>query len=167
MLSLISCHNKFIIVYILLILNDIDFWVNFISNLISIIASGLALYIYFFKGEKIKSAINFILNYSKQLTITDLKFKIERLNEFQANDNVQKLEVINILHEIEGQIIGNKALKEQLKEQLEKISDFIGNPKNLSEPKKRSLVSELKESLRNLDVSNYNEIIKPNKEIKK
>jgi hypothetical protein len=125
----------------------------------TIFASGLALYIFFFNRKKISTAINFILNYSNQLTLTDLKFKIERLNDYNTNDVGQKTEVVNILHEIEGQILGNKNLKEKLKEQLEKIAIFTSNSKLLTEPKKRSIVSELKESLRNIDVSNYNDII--------
>ncbi len=140
-------------------MKDFDFLVNLIANLMTIIASGLALYIYFTNKEKIKSALNFILNYSNQLTLTDLKFKIERLNEFNSNDATQKLEVINILNEIEGQILGNNEFKQKLELQLIKIEAFTTNPKLLTEPKKRSLVSELKESLRNLDVSNYKTII--------
>ena len=140
-------------------MKDFDFLVNLIANLMTIIASGLALYIYFTNKEKIKSALNFILNYSNQLTLTDLKFKIERLNEFNSNDATQKLEVINILNEIEGQILGNNEFKQKLELQLIKIEAFTTNPKLLTEPKKRSLVSELKESIRNLDVSNYKTII--------
>ncbi len=140
-------------------MKNFDFLVNLIANLMTIIASGLALYIYFTNKEKIKSALNFILNYSNQLTLTDLKFKIERLNEFNSNDATQKLEVINILNEIEGQILGNNEFKQKLELQLIKIEAFTSNPKLLTEPKKRSLVSELKESLRNLDVSNYKTII--------
>lgn len=140
-------------------MTKLDFWTNFIANLMTIFASGLALYIFFFNRKKISTAINFILNYSNQLTLTDLKFKIERLNDYNTNDVGQKTEVVNILHEIEGQILGNKNLKEKLKEQLEKIAIFTSNSKLLTEPKKRSIVSELKESLRNIDVSNYNDII--------
>lgn len=140
-------------------MKEVDFWTNFIANIMTIFASGLALVIYFKNKDKISSAINFILNYSNQLTLTDLKFKIEKLNEFNANDAVQKSEVVNILNEIEGQILGNNTFKIKLEIQLRKLENFTTNPKLLSEAKKRSLVSELKESLRNLDVSNYNDII--------
>jgi len=132
----------------------------------TIFVSGLGIYIFYFNRDKIVSAINFILNYSNQLTLTDLKFKIERLNDYNANDASQKIEVVNILNEVEGQILGNKNLKEKLGEQLEKIENFTTNPKLLSEPKKRSLVSELKESIRNLDISNYGDIINTSKNSK-
>jgi len=89
-----------------------------------------------------------------------MKFKIERLNDFTTNDVEQKKEVINILSEIEGQILGNKQIENELKIQLEKISDFVDNSKSLTEPKKRSLVSELRESVRNIDISNYQSIVK-------
>ena len=144
-------------------MKEIDFWANLLANLMTIIASGLALFIFFFNRQKIKTAINSILNYSNQLTLTDLKFKIERLNDFNANDSEQKVEVINILHELEGQIIGNENLMSKLNQQLEKIANFTSNPKLITEPKKRSLVSELKESIRNLDVSNYGNIINTGK----
>jgi len=136
-------------------MEKIDFWTNFIGNIFTIIASGIAIYIFIFNREKINSALNFILNYSTQLTLTDLKFKVERLNDFNAGDNVQKAEVLNILHEIEGQILGNSLLKDKLNIQLQKIENFTQNPKSISEPRKRSLVSELRESIRNMDVNNF------------
>lgn len=100
-----------------------------------------------------------ILNYSNQLTLTDIKFKIERLNDFNADDSSQKIEIINILHEIQGQINGNKFLKERLHYQQAKLTNLLSNPKRITEPKKRSFVSELRESIRNLDVSNYKDLI--------
>jgi hypothetical protein len=133
----------------------IDFWVNFIGNILTIFASSIAIYIFIFNREKISSALNFILNYSTQLTLTDLKFKIERLNDFNAGNSDQRSEVINILHEIEGQILGNSLLKEKLNEQLQKIESFTQSPKSITEPRKRSLVSELRESVRNMDVNNF------------
>lgn len=144
-------------------MEEIDFWINIIANLMTIFASGLAIFIFYNNREKIVSAINFILNYSNQLTLTDLKFKIERLNDYNTNDVTQKNEVVNILNEIEGQILGNKSLKDKLSEQLTKIENFTSNTKLLTEPKKRSLVSELKESIRNLDISNYGDIINTSK----
>lgn len=136
-------------------MKQVDFWVNFIGNILTIFASGIAIYIYIFNKEKISSALNFLLNYSTQLTLTDLKFKVERLNDFNAGNNEQRLEVINILHEIEGQILGNSLLKEKLSEQLKKIESFTQIPKSITEPRKRSLVSELRESIRNMDVNNF------------
>ena len=116
----------------------------------TILASAVAIYLFIVNKEKISSAINLLLNYSKQITLFELKFKIERLNDFTTNDVEQKKEVINILSEIEGQILGNKKIENKLKIQLEKISDFVDNSKSLTEPKKRSLVSELRESVRSL-----------------
>lgn len=137
-----------------------SFWTSLLSNILTILASGIAVYLFVVNKENISSAINLLLNYSKQLTLSELKFKIEKLNDFTTNDTEQKEEVINILSEIEGQILGNKKIETELKIQLEKISKFIHNSKSLTEPKKRSLVSELRESLRNIDVSNYHSIVK-------
>jgi hypothetical protein len=136
--------------------------ISIISGLFTIAASSIAIYLFFWNKEKIKNALNILLNYSHQLTLADLKYKIERLNDYTVNDSVQRAEVINILYEIEGQIIGNKLLKVKLNTQLAKIEGFNSNSKTISEAKKRSLVSELRESLRHLDVSNYNNLIDPN-----
>ena len=92
------------------IIKQIDFGINLVANVFTVVASGIAVYIFLINKEKLSTAINLLLNYSKQLTLSELKFKIERLNDFTTNDADQKKEVINILSEIEGQIIGNKKL---------------------------------------------------------
>ena len=130
-----------------------------ISDVFAFAASLIAVYLFLFKREKISTAFNLLINYSKQLTLTDLKAKFERLNDYNANDEKQKEEVINILHEIEGQLNGNKNLKEDFSDVLKKVTSFTTAKKEITEPYKRSLVSELRENLRNIDVENYNGII--------
>ena len=142
------------------LLDRIDFWVNLGANIFTIVASGIAIIIFITNSNKIASALNFIVNYSNQITLTELKYKIERLNDYKATIHEQNLEIINILHEIEGQILGNKFLSVELVSQLDKISLYTTKNKTISEPKKRSLVSELRESVRTLDTSNF---IKNNK----
>lgn len=141
-------------------LKDIDFWINLIANVFTIITSGLAVYLFVVNREQIASAVHALVNYSIQQTVSDLKYKIERLNDYNASDKTQSVEVINLLHDIEGQIIGNKTLSSSLSEQLAKISNFTTNPRLLTEPKKRSLVSELREKVRHVDLSNYRKILK-------
>ena len=140
-------------------MQEVDFWVNFSANLLTIIASGIAIYLFINNREKLSSALNAIVNYSIQLTLSELKYKVERLNDYTTNDKDQLTEVINILNEIEGQINGSKILGAALSEQLAKISNFTSSPRTLSEPKKRSLVAELREKIRHIDVSNYRKII--------
>lgn len=136
-------------------MDQIDYWVNFTANLLTVIASAIAIIIYFTNKDKIASAFNFILNYSNQLTLSELKYKIERLNDYHASKEDHNAEIINILHDIEGQIFGNKFLNDKLNTQLTKLSLYTSKNKPITEPKKRSLVSELRESVRTLDVSNF------------
>ncbi len=140
-------------------MKEVDFWVNFSANLLTVIASGIAIYLFFKNRDKLVSALNAITTYSIQLTLSDLKYKVERLNDYTAADKDQANEIINLLNDIEGQIIGNKVPTVALAEQLAKIANFTKNPRLLTEPKKRSLVSELRETIRHIDVSNYNKII--------
>ena len=134
--------------------------INVLAGLLTIVVSAIAIYVYIKNKDKIASSINFILNYSKRMTLSELKYKIERLNDYKTTDENQKIEVINILSEIEGQISANKSIKKELSEQFDKICNFVLNPKLLTEPKKRSLVSELRECIRNIDISNQQEIVK-------
>ncbi|RYZ76812.1 MAG: hypothetical protein EOP04_31635 [Proteobacteria bacterium] len=140
-------------------MKEIDFWVNFLANFFTIVASGIAIYVFIVNRDKLTSALNAIVNYSIQLTLSDLRYKVERMNDYTAADPEQRNEIINLLHDIEGQIIGNKILTSALSEQLAKISNFTNSPKLLTEPKKRSLVSELREKIRHIDLSNYRKII--------
>lgn len=57
---------------------------SFIANLLTILASGIAIWLFFTKASEIKTAFRLLLNWSFQLTLTDLKSKIERLNEYSA-----------------------------------------------------------------------------------
>lgn len=134
--------------------------ISFLADIFSILAASIAAYLFLFKKEQISSAFNLLINYSKQLTLTDLKAKFERLNDYNANDDKQKEEVINILHEIEGQLNGNSKLKEEFKVVLKKVNSFTNGKKGITEPHKRSLVSELRENLRNIDIKNYNGVTK-------
>ncbi|MGA0557425.1 hypothetical protein ACO2Q8_12285 [Larkinella sp. VNQ87] len=111
-------------------MKEVDFWVNFLANAFTIVASGIAIYVFIANRDKLTSALNAIVNYSIQLTLSDLRYKVERLNDYTAADKEQMYEIINLLNDIEGQIIGNKILNSALSEQLTKISNFTNNPAN-------------------------------------
>lgn len=130
-----------------------------LANVFAIIASGIAIYLFVAKREVISSALHVLLNYSSQITLAELKAKLERLNDLSVNDPNQINDVVNIFNEIIGQIRGNKILSKQFKEVISKVSDMVGDKRRLSEPKKRALVSELRERLRNIDVDNYADLI--------
>ena len=140
-------------------MEKIDLWINLAANLVTIIAACTAVFLFFFNLSKIKSAFKVILNYSIRLSLSDLKNKIESLNYQKSYDSAQKVEIINILNEIVGHINGNKFLKEKLDTQLKKINRLIAKPDILSEPLKRNLIAELRESINNIDASNYQEFI--------
>lgn len=133
---------------------------SFINAILSGAAAGIAIYLFIFKRKSILSVFHLLLNYSFQISLTELKTKLERLNDLTVNDEKQRDEVINIFNEITGQIRGNSILIEECDGILGKISNYAENPKGLTEPKKRSIVSELREKLRNVDIQRYGEIIK-------
>lgn len=122
-----------------------------IASIFTIIASGIAIYVFIFNRQKISAAIGLLLNYSFQTTLSELKEKLERLNEYNANDSAENQEIRNILHEIAGQLRGNNRLSSKLFNMSEKI-ETLASSKKLTEPIKRSLISELREQLKNIQM---------------
>ncbi len=100
-----------------------------------------------------------MINYTHQLSLSELREKIERLNEYNAKDPDQKEEIANILNEIIGQIKGNEKLKPNFTEMLDTLEKLVGNRRMLTEPRKRAAVSELRERLRHLNVTNIDNLI--------
>lgn len=74
------------------------------------------------------------------------------MNEYNANDSIDLPEIRNILHEIAGQIRGNNRLLITIPQLALKI-EALAISKKLSEPSKRSIVSEVREQLRNIQVN--------------
>lgn len=133
---------------------------QFIANVLTAFASGIAIYLFIFKRKTISSIFKILINYSFQIILSELKIKLERLHDLDAasNDNVDK--VLNLLSEIVGQIRGNQKLKIRCSDILDKLEFFTDNPKNiLTESKKRNLVSELKEIIRHVDLENIDELV--------
>lgn len=126
--------------------------ISLIANLLAIMASCIAIWLFFAKSNEIKTAFNLLLNWSFQLTLTDLKSKIERLNEYSAKKPEELEEIRNILHEIAGQMRGNEKIAVNSNELIIKI-ERLASSKLLDEPRKRSIVSEIREVLRNMQIN--------------
>lgn len=126
--------------------------ISVISDLFAIVAASIAIWIFFSKSNEIKTAFNLLLNWSFQLTLTDLKSKIERLNEYSAKNPDELEEIRNILHEIGGQMKGNEQIVKTSNNLIFKI-EKLASSKSLDEPRKRSIVSEIREVLRNMQVN--------------
>ena len=133
---------------------------SFISSVFTIFVSGIAIYLFCTKRKSIYSVFKLLLNYSYQLSLSELKEKLERLNDYNARDPDDREHIINILNEIMGQIRGNDKLKTPLNELLIRIRRLVSNEgKRLTEPNKRAFVSELREKLRHLNVKNLDDLV--------
>lgn len=131
--------------------------INLMDSIFSIFAAGIVIYLFIFKRKSISSLYHLLLNYSIQMTLKELEIKLERLNDFNVEDDLEK--IIIILNEIVGQMKGNPILRRKCNKVLKKISKFAENPTILTEPKKRSIISELRETLRTINIQSYNKIL--------
>lgn len=127
---------------------------SFFANSFTIVTAGLALWVFFKKGPALAAAMKLLVNYSYQTTLHELRDKLERLNEYNVADDIAKQEVINILHELQGQISGNLRVKKAMPKDALASLERLLNPKTLTEARKRSLVSQIREVLKNLNVDN-------------
>lgn len=137
--------------------------VSFLSNIFTIIAAGIAIYLYTFKRKSIASFFNVLLNYSIQISLTEIRTKLDELLDLNSEDAKERKEVINILNDIAGQIKGNPILKKKCTV-LEKLTKYADNPEDLNEPIKRNIISELRENIRSIEFQSYREIVGENYE---
>ena len=133
--------------------------VALISNILTIVVSAIAIYIFWTKRKTISFILHLLMNYSYQLSLSELKEKLEKLNDYNANSAEQCDIIVNILNEIIGQIRGNDKLRKHFSELLERIEKLASDKRKLTEPRKRAIVSELRERLRNLNVNNIDDMI--------
>ncbi len=122
-------------------MDTLKFWLDAlagVANLLTIVASLIAISVYWKNKDKISRAVQVLLDYSFQTTLTELREKLERLNEYNANEPTHVGEIKAIFYEIVGQINGNSFLVVRLAEISKKLSTYASS-KQISEPKKRSL----------------------------
>ena len=130
-----------------------------LADVFTILASSIAIYLFLFKRQAISSAFKVLANYSLQITFSELNKKIDEINDLNIGEQTDMAEIVNLLNDIVGQIRGNKILRKQCSEILARIEIAVGNTKRLNEQRKRSLVSELRESLRHISIENFDDLI--------
>lgn len=138
---------------------EISEFISLVANIFTIGASALALYLFFFKGKEFATAFKLLSNYAYQTTLAELRGKLDRLNEYNAANPDDCAEIINVFHEVAGQIYGNPKLKLHFKEFSEKLERQLSGKRPLTEPTKRGLVHELREGLKHLNVDSFETIM--------
>ena len=140
-------------------MNEVVKWVGLLANIFTIAASAIVIGVFVAKRESISSVFDLLINYTFNLSLSEIKEKLERLNEYNANESEQLEHIINILNEIIGQIKGNDKLNAHFSKLLLSLEDLVGIKGRLTEPRKRALVSELRERIRHLNVANIDNLI--------
>lgn len=132
--------------------------VNYIDAIFSIIVAIIFLYLFINKRKAISSIYQVLLNFSFQMSLQELNTNIDRLNDYDADNDKDRKYVINLLNDVVGQMKGNPVLSKKCKNILETLSKFTDNPDRLTDANKRFAVSQLRETLRNINTQNFNEI---------
>lgn len=135
--------------------------VNASADVLTIIASAIAIYLFLTKRKEVGAVFAALAATANQGSMADLRAKLDRLNDLNATDPDQRAEVTNICHEVCGHIDGNPAFAKSFGEICVKLKESVSNKrKPITEPQKRALVSELRESMRHFNTVAIVESIK-------
>jgi hypothetical protein len=126
--------------------------VALLANVFTIVASAIAIGVFFAKRKELSTALELLINWSYQTTLSDIVGKLDRLNEYNASEADDLAEIRNILHEIAGQFRGNVRLLNSAPRIPDRLESLAGG-KKLTEPNKRSMVAEVREVIRNLKIN--------------
>ncbi|NMP80528.1 hypothetical protein HHE92_12035 [Pseudoalteromonas arctica] len=140
-------------------MDEVIKYVALVSNFSTILASAIAIFLFVSKRKAISSVFGLLINYTYQLSLSEIKEKLEKLNDYNAKDSEQNEIIVNILNEIVGQIRGNDKLKVHFSEILETLEGLLSDRRKLTEPRKRAIVSELRERLRHLNIKNIDDLV--------
>lgn len=128
------------------------------SNIVTIVSGSLALYIYFFKKDIITNFFSTMMTFALQTTLKELFDNLDNLKKTNAESTEGKRTALHILCDIEGQLSGNQVLSASMSSTIAKLKPFTNRKKELDEGRKLSLVSEIKENLRTLQVTEISKL---------
>jgi hypothetical protein len=122
------------------------------SDIATVAATTLAFYLFFAKGSEIRAMLRAVANFAHQSSLGEIRQKLDVIASLRAQDDQD--EIVSVFHDICGQIDGNPRLKSHFASLTERVRKASNQKRSMSEPQKRSLVSELREQLRHSDISN-------------
>lgn len=134
--------------------------VTFIDSFLSIILTSIGIILLITKRKSIDKMFKFITNYSLQNTINELRGKLDLLNAYSADNKRHRNEIITIFHEIDGQIEGNRFIRDNFSDARIKLKEIIENPDDFSDAKKRYLMALFREHLKTLNDEIYNDFMR-------
>jgi hypothetical protein len=131
--------------------------VAFLANSFTIGLGCFTVYLFIAKRKEIASAFKLLMNFSYQTTLAELRWKLDKLTEYRVTEPTHVDEIRSLIHDVAGQIKGNKKLNSsnpELAKTLEKFADGA-----MTEPKKRSIISNVREQIKTLAVDNLEDIM--------
>ncbi len=133
---------------------------TFLAALLTCILTSITLIVLVKNRNSISKYFRLLINFSLQNTINELHQKLNQLNSYDFDIGMpeDKREIICLFHEICGQIEGNEHLKERFENELKDFDKYASNPTELSDARKRRLITTLREKLRNLNLDTYIEL---------
>ncbi|MDQ7798354.1 MAG: hypothetical protein RDU76_05350 [Candidatus Edwardsbacteria bacterium] len=89
----------------------------------------------------------------------EINRKLDRLNDINADEDSGKREAINVFSEIIGQLNGNPYLYKRFVQIIKKINSIINGKKQITEPQKRAIVSQIREQLKFISIDDIGHLV--------
>ena len=140
--------------------NDMEAWLidgfdtalNIISNLLTIMATSVALYVAYKQRKNIGRFARAVINLSLRTALSDLLLNAEKLRDIDISDSRQAKASRRILGEIKGQVQGNAFLPPEVRQEIEAdIVRYVSNEPN--DHDLSVLANKIKTQVRLLDTS--------------
>lgn len=141
--------------------SDVTTFTSFVDSLLSICIILIGVVLFFYKRSDIVNYFSLLKNYSLQDTILNLHAKLDRLNDYNADDKDPGTitEIESIMREIVGQVKGNECLLRQLDPTIvSNFEHYISNMEDLSNPIKRGYISQFRENIKSINANIYDQI---------
>jgi len=132
---------------------------SILSDLVTTVLGGIALYGLIFKRKKIVLFIRLIINSQYNERVKRVKETLGKLEGFSFEEKDERTEIFNLIGQLSGQIKPLATDKNGLIKVHEELKEILDGKQKLSEAKKRNLVYELHGILDNASYLDFNEIL--------
>lgn len=124
-------------------------WVQLVANILTIAASGVALYLFFFKSSAVSETIRGLRQFSFFLSHGELVRKLDKLEDEKLGTQSSKEKAYAIFQGVRGQLSQLPAIKRSLSDESTTIlTDISADSRNMNTANLNFLINELRELLR-------------------
>jgi len=119
----------------------------------TVVGTGWVIGISWYNWDKVSAVFRAIIAYGNRISVSELSNVIEELSNLRFDDESQKQRVIELFAVVHGKLRGNSALRAACNKSFQRIHALLRDKSKLTLAAQRSVVHELRESIRAYELS--------------